>query len=66
MKTTVYLTDELKRAVEEEAKRSGLSEAQVIRDAVAGAIRRARPCAGILDAEPFAEQVDELLADFGA
>lgn len=64
-KTTVYLPDELKRALAREARRRGSSEAQVIREAIANAITRPRPNAGILDAEPFAEQTDEFLAGFG-
>ena len=64
-KTTVYLPDELKRALAREARRRGSSEAQVIRDAISNAVTRPRPSAGILDAEPFAERADELLAGFG-
>ncbi len=64
-KTTVYLTDELKAGVEREARRRGLSEAEVIRRAVAAAVRAPRPRAGIIDGEPFADRVDELLDGFG-
>ncbi len=64
-KTTVYLPDELKRAVEAEARRMGSSEAEVIRKAVAALVTRPRPRAAILDGEPFADRVDELLAGFG-
>lgn len=64
-KTTVYLPDELKRAVEAEARRVGSSEAEVIRTAVAALVTRPRPTAGILDGEPFADRVDELLVGFG-
>ena len=64
-KTTVYLPDELKRALAREARRRGISEAQVIREAIANAVARPRPNAGILNAEPFAERTDELLAGFG-
>lgn len=64
-KTTVYLTDELKAGVEREARRLGLSEAEVIRRAIAAAVRAPRPRAGIIDGEPFADRVDELLDGFG-
>ena len=64
-KTTVYFPDDLKSAIEREARRRGCSEATVIREAVAGAVDRPRPRAGLLDAEPLADRVDELLAGFG-
>jgi predicted transcriptional regulator len=64
-KTTIYLPEELKRAVEREARRRRSSEAEVIRQAIAQAVARPRPRAGIVDAEPFAERADELLAGFG-
>ena len=64
-KTTVYLPDDLKAALEREAQRRGCSEAQVIRDAVADAVDRPRPRAGVIDAEPIAARADELLAGFG-
>lgn len=64
-KTTVYLPDDLKTAVEGEARRRRLSEAEVIRQAISQAVRRPRPRAGFVDGEPMAEHVDELLAGFG-
>lgn len=64
-KTTIYLPAELKVAVEREAARRRCSEAQVIRDAVSAAVQRPRPNAGLLDGEPMAERVDELLGGFG-
>jgi predicted transcriptional regulator len=64
-KTTIYLPEDLKRAVEREARRRGSSEAEVIRQAVAAAVDRPRPKAGFLDGEPIAERADELLAGFG-
>ncbi|MEA2902374.1 MAG: hypothetical protein QOH36_2261 [Actinomycetota bacterium] len=64
-KTTIYLPDELKAAVEREAKRLGWSEAEVIRQAVAAAVHTPKPNPGVIDGEPFADQVDELLAGFG-
>lgn len=64
-KTTVYLPDELKAAVERMARRRGTSEAEVIRSAIADAVATPRPSSGFLDGEPFAEHADELLAGFG-
>lgn len=64
-KTTVYLPDELKAAIEGEAKRRGLSEAEVIRQAIAQAIRRPRPQAAIIEGEAFASRAEELLSGFG-
>jgi Ribbon-helix-helix protein, copG family len=64
-KTTVYLPDEMKLALEREALRRGCSEAQVIRDAVAKAVSRPRPVAGIFDGESLSERVDELLVGLG-
>lgn len=64
-KTTIYLPDDLKQAVEREAARRGSSEAEVIRSAVAEAVARPRPRVGFLRGKPFAERTDELLKDFG-
>jgi Ribbon-helix-helix protein, copG family len=64
-KTTVYLPDDLKTAVEQEARRQDISEAEVIRQAVSAAVSRPRPAGGFLDAPPFADRVDELLEGFG-
>ena len=55
----------LKRSIEREAARRGCSEAQVIRDAVAEAVRRPAPTAGLFAAEPFADRADEFMAGFG-
>jgi Arc/MetJ-type ribon-helix-helix transcriptional regulator len=65
-KTTVYLPEELKRGLEQEAQRRGTSEADVVRQAIAEAISSTRPNRGFLDAEPLAERVDELLEGFGS
>lgn len=65
MKTTVYLPDDLKRALEVEAAASGRSEAEIIREAIAPRVGSARPAAGFLEGEPMADRVDELLAGFG-
>lgn len=64
-KTTVYLTDELKAAIEREARQRGLSEAEVIRQAIAANVHRPRPRAAIIDGEAFAERAEGLLPGFG-
>ncbi|MFM7146987.1 MAG: CopG family transcriptional regulator [Actinomycetales bacterium] len=46
-RTTVYLPDELKSRLEAEARRRGLTEAQIIREAVDKETRRPRPHGGI-------------------
>lgn len=65
MKTTLYLPDEIKRAVELEARRRGVSEAVVMREALREQLlgEHVRPRHGIIRGrEPIAERVDELLA----
>jgi predicted transcriptional regulator len=47
-RTTVYLPEELKERLEAEARRRGVTEAQVIREAVDKETRRPRPRGGIL------------------
>lgn len=64
-KTTVYLPESLKRAVEQRALASGESEAEIIRGAIAAAVGSDRPEAGIISIEPIADRVDELLSGFG-
>lgn len=64
-KTTVYLPEDLKQAVEREARRLGQSEAEVIRGAIAQAVKRPRPHGGLYRGEPIAEAADELLNGFG-
>jgi predicted transcriptional regulator len=64
-KTTIYLPDDLKAALEREAALRGQSEAEVVRQAIAAAVGRPRPTVGLFDAEPFAARVDEVLAGFG-
>jgi plasmid stability protein len=66
-KTTLYLPDDVKAAVEVEARRSGRSEAEVIRSAVAAAVKpvRPKPRAGLFSGEPIARRVDDLLEGFG-
>lgn len=65
-KTTIYLPEELKFAVEQMALRRGCSEAEVIRRAVADAVQRPAPSAGFLNGDAIADRVDELLDGFGA
>jgi predicted transcriptional regulator len=64
-KTTVYLPDDMKLALEREAQRRGCSEAQIIREALANAVRRPRPNAGLFEGESLSDRVDELLVGFG-
>ena len=64
-KTTIYLSDDLKRAIERQARKLGTSEAEVIRSAISAHVRFPDPRPGIFAAEPMAELADELLAGFG-
>jgi predicted transcriptional regulator len=64
-KTTIYLSDELKQAVEREAQVRGSSEAEVIRQAITAAVARPRPRPGLIEAEPFADRSEKLLSGFG-
>ncbi|BDH55463.1 ribbon-helix-helix protein, CopG family [Tsukamurella sp. PLM1] len=68
VKTTLYLPDDLKRAVEIEARRASIPEAEVIRRAIRAATPAAppRPSGGLFSGhESIAERVDELLVGFG-
>ena len=67
-KTTIYLPKELKRQIKEAAKRESRSEAEIIREAIANAMRERTPPAPTLPlfeeglGDPtIAERVDELL-----
>ena len=69
-KTTVYLPDELKLALERAALASGRSEAELIREGVeyvASRAERPRPRLPLFDSgDPtLAERVDELLDGYG-
>lgn len=64
-KTTIYLPDHLRVAVQSEARRRGVPEAEVIRQAIAGALGRPKPRHGIIDGEPITERAEEVLAGFG-
>lgn len=67
VKTTIYLSEELKSAVADRARRDGRSEADVIRQAIAAAVQpsRPKPKGGLYSAEPIADRTDELLKGFG-
>ncbi|HZW01480.1 MAG TPA: CopG family transcriptional regulator [Candidatus Deferrimicrobium sp.] len=65
-KTTLYLPDELKSAVERQARQRRVSEAQVIREAIASAVTRPAPRAGLFEsAGGLAARAEELLEGFG-
>lgn len=67
-KTTVYLPMELKRAIKRVAVRRGVSEAEVIRDAIRSSVGadRPRPRGGLYDSgESIADDVDRYLEGFG-
>ncbi|MFN8098876.1 MAG: CopG family transcriptional regulator [Dermatophilaceae bacterium] len=70
MKTTLYLPDDVKRALEVEARRRGISEAEVVRDALRRTLMSdvVRPRGALFTgSEPMADRVDELLAEgFGS
>lgn len=68
VKTTLYLPDDVKRAIEAEAGRRRISEAEVIRESLRGALlpHRPRPRGALFHGnEAVAERVDELLTGFG-
>ncbi len=64
-KTSVYLAEDLKAALAREAAWRGASEADVIHAALREAVVRPVPTAGLFEAVPFAERVDDLLDGFG-
>lgn len=67
-KTTLYLPDELKRAVTASASRRSLSEAEVIRQAIAAAVagEDVAPRTGVFTSDVLmAEDVETHLAGFG-
>jgi hypothetical protein len=69
VKTTVYLPEELKKALERIAQAEGRSEADLIREGIRLIIDRGTPEPRIplfSSGQPgLAERVDELLAGFG-
>ncbi|MDO5673075.1 MAG: CopG family transcriptional regulator [Actinomycetaceae bacterium] len=67
-KTSIYLPDDLKQSLSQEAKRTGQSEAALIRKALMAALptRKPKPTPGIFAGkESVAERADELLTGFG-
>jgi hypothetical protein len=69
-KTTVYLPDDLKRALRRAARATGRSEADLIREGigmVTGTHRIAEPRIPLFESGKgdLAERVDELLTGFG-
>jgi hypothetical protein len=69
-KTTIYLPDDLKRALERAARNEGTSEASFVRQVLERAVAEARPPRPRLplffsDDPTLAEQVDEALTGFG-
>lgn len=71
-KTTVYLPEELKAALEARARSEGRSEAELIREAVARRVyggngpRPTLPLSSVGLGDPgAAERVDDLLEEFG-
>jgi metal-responsive CopG/Arc/MetJ family transcriptional regulator len=65
VKTTISLPEDLMEAVENEARRLGQSEAEVIRHAIARGLSRPRPRGGLYEGEPIAGYSDELVSGFG-
>ena len=68
-KTTVYLPPDLRSAVKRAARRRGVSEAEVIRDSIRGAVGgdRPRPSGGLFaSGAPIARDADDHLGGFGA
>lgn len=69
-KTTVYLPDDLKAALERAATESRRTESAIIREGLEIVLARQQPPpprSGIFDSGEWAlsERVDELLSDFG-
>lgn len=71
-RTTIYLPDDLKAGVERIAEAEQRTEADVIREAIAGVVAARVPPAPLvplfedeLTAPDIAERVDELLEGFG-
>lgn len=69
-KTTVYLPEELKVALERAARETGCSEAELIREGIRLVVAQRQPplpTIGLLVSQDphFAEEVDEHLVGFG-
>jgi hypothetical protein len=70
-RTTIYLPDDLRRAVKQAARDRGASEASFIRRAIERAVAEAEPPRPRLPLfssrdETLAERVDEALSGFGS
>ena len=67
-RTTVYFPEELKARLEDEAKRRGITEAELIRTSVDNELRRRAPRGGFLTMDSgglTSENVDDFLEGFG-
>lgn len=67
-KTTLYLPDDLRRAVKNASAREGVSEAEVIRRAIRKAVGGSRPRprgALFASGNPIARDAERLLDGFG-
>jgi hypothetical protein len=64
-RTTIYLPEELKERLAQEARRRGVTEAQVIREALAAALARPRPRGGLLACGDIVARREELMEGFG-
>jgi metal-responsive CopG/Arc/MetJ family transcriptional regulator len=67
-KTTLYLPDDLKSAIKKAAAQQGVSEAEIIRQAIRQVVSdvRPRPRGSLFSSgHPIARRADELLAGFG-
>ena len=65
VRTTIYLPEELKGAVERRARHEGVSEAEIIRRAIKALVAAPEPHAGFLSGAAIAERLDEELTGFG-
>jgi ribbon-helix-helix CopG family protein len=64
-KTTLYLPAALKRRIEDEAQRRGLSEAEVIRRVLDTGLDRPRPRGALFSVGPITHRLDEAMKGFG-
>ena len=64
-RTTIYLPEDLKERLAQEARRRGVTEAQVIREALAAALARPRPRGGLLACGDIVARRDDPLEGFG-
>jgi predicted transcriptional regulator len=71
IKTTLYLPDDLKAALERAARETGRSEAELMREGIRLAVAQQEPPTPTIgmfvsDDPEFAEHADEHLAGFGS